>query len=63
MIISTTKGSMDDSFLNRVEGKLDNEDEITTWTEYYLGVELVHRSVHITLKKPAVFCVAAIAAF
>ena len=30
---------------------VDDDNEHTTWTEYYMGDELVHRSVHVTLKK------------
>ena len=50
-IITTTHGDMDESLLEKKTGNLDNEDEYTTWTEYYLNGELVHRSVHVTLKK------------
>jgi hypothetical protein len=41
---------MDDSLLEKKEGSLDNDIEFTTWTEYWLNDELVHRSVHVTLK-------------
>jgi hypothetical protein len=50
-IISTTHGDMDESLLEKKTGNVDNENEYTTWTEYYLNGELVHRSVHVTLKK------------
>jgi len=50
-IVTTTKGDMDDSLLDKREGSVDNEDEYTTWVEYWLDEELVHRSVHVTLKK------------
>jgi hypothetical protein len=46
---------MDDSLLEYRSGEVDNDNEFTTWTEYWLEGELVHRSVHVTLKKPAVF--------
>ena len=60
MIVTTTKGDMDDSLLERKDGSLDNEIETTTWTEYWLDGELVHRSVHVTLKtSPALFAEAA----
>ena len=60
MLVSTTKGDMDDSLLVRKDGSLDNDIEYTTWTEYYLNDELVHRSVHVTLKtSPALFAEAA----
>jgi len=51
LIITTTKGEMDDSLLVKKEGSVDNENEYTTWVEYWLDGELVHRSVHVTLKK------------
>ena len=55
MIVTTTKGEMDDSLLEHRSGEVDNENEFTKWTEYWLDGELVHRSAHVTLKKPAVF--------
>jgi hypothetical protein len=51
MIVTTTKGDMDDSLLEKNEGSIDNENEYTTWVEYWLDGELVHRSAHVTLKK------------
>ena len=51
MIVTTTKGEMDDSLLEYRTGTVDNDNEATTWTEYRLDGELVHRSVHVTLKK------------
>lgn len=50
-MISTTHGEMDEALLRKVEGSLDNENEFTQWVEYYLGDEIVHRSVHVALKK------------
>ena len=59
-LVTTTKGEMDDSLLERKDGSLDNDIENTTWTEYWLDGELVHRSVHVTLKtSPALFAEAA----
>jgi len=55
LIVTTTKGDMDDSLLVKQEGSLDNDIESTTWTEYYLDDELVHRSVHVTLKQAPTF--------
>jgi len=55
MLVTTTKGEMDDSLLVKKEGTVDNENELTTWVEYWLGEELVHRSVHVTLKKMPTF--------
>lgn len=47
---------MDVALLERRDGVLDNDDELTTWIEYWYEGELVHRSVHVTLKKsPALF--------
>lgn len=50
-MITTTKGDMDESLLEKREGSVDNDNEMTTWVEYWLDGELVHRSVHVTLKK------------
>ena len=30
---------------------VENDNEYTTWVEYWHEGELVHRSVHVTLKK------------
>ena len=51
MIVTTTKGDMDDSLLEKREGTVDNDNELTSWVEYWLEGELVHRSAHVTLKK------------
>lgn len=51
MIVTTTKGEMDTSLLEHRSGEVDNSNEFTTWTEYWLDGELVHRSVHVTLKQ------------
>jgi hypothetical protein len=42
---------MDESLLEKKEGSVDNDNEYTTWVEYWLEGELVHRSVHVQLKK------------
>jgi hypothetical protein len=42
---------MDESLLEKREGSLDNDTETTTWVEYWLGEELVHRSVNMVLKR------------
>jgi hypothetical protein len=56
MLVNTTHGEMDDSLLVKKEGSLDNDIEFTTWVEYWLDDELVHRSVHVRLKtSPALF--------
>jgi hypothetical protein len=50
MLVNTTKGEMDTSLLEKREGSVNNDVEYTTWTEYWLDGELVHRSAHVTLK-------------
>jgi hypothetical protein len=56
MLVTTTKGDMDDSLLEKREGSMDNNNEHTTWVEYWLEGELVHRSAHVSLKtSPALF--------
>jgi hypothetical protein len=50
-IVTTTKGEMDESLLEKKEGMVDNDHEMTRWIEYWLEGELVHRSVHVHLKK------------
>ena len=55
MLVTTTKGEMDDSLLVKREGTVDNDNELTTWVEYWLEGELVHRSAHVTLKKSPAF--------
>lgn len=50
-LVTTTKGLMDESLLEKKEGVLDNDNEHTKWVEYWLDGELVHRSVHVHLKK------------
>ena len=63
MIVTTTKGDMDTSLLEHRSGEVDNDNEFTTWTEYWLDGELVHRSVHVTLKKSPAFASAEAASF
>jgi hypothetical protein len=50
MLVNTIHGEMDDSLLEKREGVVDNDIELTTWVEYWLNDELVHRSAHVTLK-------------
>ena len=50
-LVNTTKGEMDEALLEKKEGLIDNDDEETRWVEYWLDGELVHRSVHVHLKK------------
>ena len=49
--VTTTKGLMDEELLEKKEGTVDNDNELTDWVEYWLDGELVHRSVHVRLKK------------
>jgi hypothetical protein len=51
MIVNTTKGEMDDSLLEKREGSIENDTETTSWVEYWLDGEMVHRSVHMALKR------------
>jgi len=53
-LITTTKGEMEESLLEKKEGVVDNDNEYTTWVEYWHEGELVHRSAHVTLKKSIV---------
>ena len=57
MIVTTTKGDMDDSLLEKKEGFVDNDNEYTSWVEYWLDGELVHRSAHVSLKTNPTFAV------
>jgi len=63
LIVNTTKGEMDDSLLEHRSGTVDDENELTTWVEYWLDGELVHRSAHVTLKKVPNFAGAEAATF
>ena len=54
-LVTTTKGEMDEALLEKREGDVDNDNECTTWVEYWLDGELVHRSAHVQLKKAATF--------
>jgi hypothetical protein len=42
---------MDDSLLEKREGSIDTDTETTSWVEYWLADEMVHRSVHMALKR------------
>jgi len=61
--ITTTKGDMDEALLEKKEGFVDNDNEYTTWVEYWHEGELVHRSAHVTLKQMPVFAGAEAASF
>ena len=58
MIVTTTYGEMDDSLLERKDGTFEDDNELTTWVEYWKDGELVHRSAHVTLKKPLTYTAA-----
>ena len=51
MLITTTKGEMDEALLQKKTGTIDNENETINWVEYWFDNELVHRSVDMVLKK------------
>jgi len=53
-VITTTKGNMDEALLEKREGQLENDNETTSWVEYWDGDEMVHRSVRVHLKKPMI---------
>jgi len=53
-MITTTKGNMDEALLEKREGQLENDNETTSWVEYWDGDEMVHRSVRVHLKKPMI---------
>jgi hypothetical protein len=52
-MVNTTNGEMDEALLEKREGETDNAKETAHWTEYWSAGELVHRSVHVTLKPQA----------
>lgn len=54
-LVTTTKGEMDEALLEKKEGVFEDDNEYTTWVEYWLEGELVHRSAHVTLKKMPAF--------
>lgn len=50
-MITTTKGMMDEALLEKRTGGFEDDNEKTSWVEYWLDGELVHRSAHVHLKK------------
>ena len=54
-LVNTTYGEMDESLLEKKEGTFEDDNELTTWVEYWKDAELVHRSAHVTLKKTPAF--------
>jgi hypothetical protein len=53
MLVNTTYGEMDENLLEKKEGGFEDDNEKTTWVEYWLDGSLVHRSAHVTLKEPS----------
>jgi hypothetical protein len=62
-LVNTTKGEMEESLLEKKTGFVDNDNEYTTWVEYWHEGELVHRSAHVQLKRSLVFAGAEAASF
>ena len=54
-LVTTTLGKMDEALLEKKEGTFEDDNELTTWVEYWKDGELVHRSAHVTLKKTPAF--------
>ena len=52
-MITTTKGDMDETQLDKKTGIVDTDNEYTTWVEYRLpgSDEIIHRSAHVTFKR------------
>ena len=50
-MVTTIYGEMDESLLEKKEGVFEDDNEYTTWVEYWKDAELVHRSAHVTLKR------------
>lgn len=50
-MVNTIYGEMDEALLEKKEGTFEDDNELTTWVEYWKDAELVHRSAHVTLKK------------
>ena len=50
-MITTTRGIMDESLLEKRFGVDYAPEADASWVEYWDGSELVHRSVNITIKE------------
>lgn len=50
-LVTTIHGEMEEALLEKREASMENENEITSSVEYWLNDELVHRSVHVQLKR------------
>ena len=53
-LINTIHGLIDENDLDEKTGTNENENEIIKWVEYWMAGELVHRSVHVHLKRNVV---------
>ncbi len=51
MLVTTIHGPMDEDLLVKKTGRDENDNEIAEWIEFWHDGELVHRSVHLTLKR------------
>jgi hypothetical protein len=50
--INTTKGMIEESLLVKTEGSFNDDNELTSWTEWRdESGEIVRRDVHVRLKK------------
>ena len=54
-MVNTIYGEMDEALLEKKEGVFEDDNEFTTWVEYWKDSELVHRSAHVTLKRTPSF--------
>ena len=61
-MITTIYGDMDETLLEKKEGTIDTNTETTYWVEYRIpgNDEIIHRSVHMTLKEAALSAGAAV---
>jgi hypothetical protein len=50
-MINTIYGEMDESTLRKIEGSLEDDNEKTSWIEYWKDDELVHRSATVNMKQ------------
>jgi hypothetical protein len=54
-MITTIYGDMDEALLTKREGVDEDDRARAEWVEYWKDEELVHRSVHVALKKGVEF--------
>jgi len=60
-LVETVRGLWPACGLQRSDGAREDENELCRWVEYRLAGEVVHRSVHLTLKQTPDFTEAAAA--